>query len=287
MGSKNFIPGQNVEVIGHRGNVSLYPENTIEGFLSLINIGADALELDLVISADKRVVTSHEPFMSAEYMLKPDGGRIEKSEEKNYLLYNMSYDSIKSFKIGTLRNSSKFPQQQSISAHKPLLDEIFSTMEKALKEKKAGAFNYYLEIKSAPAEYEISQPHPQEFVDLVMQIVKQHKLEKQVIIKSFDAQILFETQIRNSKMPVSYLLFKSPVEESLKHLNFKPDIVSPHYKLLTSSEKVTYLQQQNIKVIPWTVNAQQDILKMIKMGVDGLISNYPEKVIRTKSKLKN
>ncbi len=82
MGSKNVTQIRNVEVIGHRGNVSLYPENTLQGFKSLIALGADALELDLVISADKEVVVSHEAFIAANYMLKPDGHRVSKSRKK-------------------------------------------------------------------------------------------------------------------------------------------------------------------------------------------------------------
>lgn len=286
MGINNIIPIREVKVIGHRGHPSLYPENTIQGFESLLELGTDALELDLVISADKKVVVSHEAYMSAEYMYKPDGFQITTSEEKDFRFIDMPYDSIKTFKIGS-RRDHKFPKQKNVSAYKPLLKAVFIAIEKKLKGYKEISFKYYLEIKSIPSEYGISQPQPKEFVNLVMQVVTQYGLEQRVIIKSFDTEILSEMRKNYPQIKVSYLLYKTPIKEGLRQLNFKPDVLSPHFTQLKNIEQVKDLQKQDIKIIVWTVNEKQHIRKMFKLGVDGIISDFPEKVLREKKKSSN
>lgn len=280
MDSKEQLHKNNIQVIGHRGHVSHFPENSIEGFLSLSEMGADGLELDLVISADKEVVVSHEPYMAASYMLTPDGARIRKSEEKDHLLYKMTYDYIRRFDSGSLRNI-RFPKQKNTVAYKPLLKEVFERVENCLKEKNGKSFTYYLELKSVPAEYGISQPYPEEFADLVMEVVKENQIPGQVVLKSFDANLLNVIHEKFPEARISYLLYKVQVEEGLALLNFKPEIISPHFRMLTNKEELLKLQEQ-VRVIVWTVNQQRHIRKMIDLGVDGIISDYPERVLKEK-----
>lgn len=81
-GNKNPIPKSihSLEVYGHRGEAGHYPENTIPGFLSAVAKGVHAIELDVVISKDKKVVVSHEPFMASHYMLDENGKLIPKKK---------------------------------------------------------------------------------------------------------------------------------------------------------------------------------------------------------------
>lgn len=281
MGPKNHLNNPEVEVIGHRGHVSTYPENTIEGFISLIDTGADALELDLVISGDKQVVVSHEPYMAASYMRTPDGRRIKKSEQNNYLLYHMNYDSIRRFDSGSSLNLS-FPKQKRIPSYKPLLKEVFSRVEAHSGEHSHRPLTYYLELKSVPGEYGISQPYPKEFADLVMEVVHKNQMEDRVVLKSFDAQLLNVLKSEYPEAKISFLLYKKSIEEGLAQLNFKPDIISPHYKQLKGRERVLQLQEQGFKVLTWTVNRQRHIRRMMSYGVDGIISDYPERVMKEK-----
>jgi glycerophosphoryl diester phosphodiesterase len=286
MGAKNQVGNEDLEVIGHRGNVSKYPENSIEGFISLLKTGADALELDLVISGEKEVVVSHEPYMAASYMLDPEGRRIKKSEEKNYRIYEMSYDNIRKFDSGS-RFNSKFPFQKRIPAYKPLLREVFEKLEAYANENDTRSLNYYLELKSEPAEYGITQPYPEEFADLVMEVVRKYNLEERVVLKSFDAQLLNEIHKKYPRAKTSYLLYKTSIEEGLSRLNFKPDIISLHFRQINDHESVSVLQKQGYKVLTWTVNRRRNIKRMIDFGVDGIISDYPEKVLKEKMKRKN
>lgn len=286
MSSKSEFSNPGVQIIGHRGHVSTYPENTIEGFLSAAAIGVDGIELDLVISEDRKVVVSHESYMKASYMLTPQGKRISRTREKKYRLYEMPYDSIRKYPAGLVPNS-KFRKQRILNTNKPLLEEVLDTVEAYRKEKSLDTLNYYLEIKSDPAVYGIYQPQPPEFVELVMQVITERNLEDRVIIMSFDAAILNVLKEKYPEIKVSFLWYKKGVKESLDLLTFTPEFVGPYYKQLKNVETVTALQEKGIKVIPWTVNGKRDILKMIHYGVDGIISDYPLRVLQERKKLKD
>lgn len=279
------LTNPDVEVIGHRGHVSAYPENTIEGFLSAVAIGAGALELDLVISADQKVVVSHEPYMKAAYMLTPDGKRINKKKEREYNLFEMSYDSIRKYKSGRITNS-KFRMQRQTDAHKPLLDVVIDTVMSFTKNRDLEPVTFFLEIKSDPADYGKFQPQPEEFVTMVMKILEEKKLEDRVVLMSFDSNILHAVKERYPHINVSYLLYRKRIDEGLKELNFQPEYIGPYHKQLSNTETVTSLQQKGIKVVPWTVNRRRDILKMFGYGVDGIISDHPERVLQEKNRLK-
>src|SRR6201991_2450827 len=86
-----------LDLQAHRGGRGLMPENSIPAMLHAIDLGVRTLELDCVISADGKVVVSHDLYMSSAFMLKPDGSEIAKEEEKQYALYKMTYDSISRF----------------------------------------------------------------------------------------------------------------------------------------------------------------------------------------------
>ena len=83
--------------------------------------GADTLELDLVISKDKKVVVSHEPWFSFVISTGPDGKAITKEDEKQHNIYAMTYDKIKKYDVGS-RGNAGFPLQVAMKVNKPLLD---------------------------------------------------------------------------------------------------------------------------------------------------------------------
>ena len=281
MSNLTELPNPNVQVIGHRGHVSAYPQNTINGVESAVALGADGVELDLVISADRQVVISHEPYMKSSYMLTPQGERINRHREKEYNLYTMSYDSIRKFISGQIPDR-KFRDQQQIASYKPLLIALFDSVAAFTKTKNLQPVTYFLEIKSQPSDYEVFQPRPTEFVDLVMKVIKEKNLEDRVVLKSFDANILNALKQKYPEIPVSLLLFKKGISEGLEELQFQPEFIGPYYKQLKDAETVASLQNRGIKVVPWTVNTKKDIHHMFKIGVDGIISDFPERVLKEK-----
>src|ERR1700734_2086159 len=115
-----------VKIFGHRGARGVFPENTLEGFLYAAKLGVYGIEMDVVISADKKVVVSHEPWMNPKTCTKPDNSRVSFLRRKN--LYRMNYATIKQYDCG-LRGNPDFPDQKKIPAYKPLLSEIISKLE--------------------------------------------------------------------------------------------------------------------------------------------------------------
>lgn len=278
MGSKNVIFKPGFQVIGHRGHISHFPENSLEGFLSAISIGVDAVEMDLVISADNKVVVSHEPYMAAATVITPNGRRISRSKQKDYNLYRMTYDSIRQYPTGRLK-TPKYRNQQKTEAYKPLLGDLFKAVEQHRRQEGLEPITYYLEVKSTPVDYGVFQPNPEELADLIMETVSKHEMQETVIIKSFDANFLNILKDKYPDVKTSYLIYKTTWQEGLRKLNFTPDIIAPYYKQLRTREQVKELQALGFKVIPWTVNSKSKIVKMINLGVDGIITDYPERIL--------
>lgn len=267
-----------IEVQGHRGDRGSFPENTIPAFLSAVNKGADVIELDVVISKDRKVVVSHEPFMSSAYVIAPDGTAIKKSEEKTFNLYKMTYDSIRQFDTGSNGNKS-FPQQRKMKTYKPLLSEVFDSVATYINRHKLKQIRYNIEIKSEKSEYGISQPQPAEFVDMVMKEISARDLYENINIQSFDAEILNVMHKKYPGIMLAYLTDEAGIEKNLNRLNFVPEIYSPYYKLV-NDKFVDSLRIKKMKVIPWTVNNTNDIEKMMSLKVDGIITDYPERVVK-------
>ena len=267
-----------IEVQGHRGERGNLPENTIEGFLGALHKGVDVLELDVVISKDNKVVVSHEPYMSSLYMSSPSGDPILKLDENKHNLYQMNYDSIKMFDSGS-RGNKNFPYQKKIKTFKPLLSDVFYSIENEIIENNLPQIKYNIEIKSDKRVYGIYQPQPEVMVDLVMQVIKEHNMEDKINIQSFDPLPLNILHKKYPQVEIAYLVSKGSIKENLKHLDFKPEIYSPNFQLIKDNRTVDSLKNKNIKLIPWTVNNPEDIKKMIKLRVDGIITDYPERVL--------
>ncbi len=269
---------QDVIVAGHRGEAAHFPENTIEGFLSAVEKGVDALELDVVISADKKVVVSHEAFMASHYMLDPKGNPIPKNKQLEYNLYGMPYDSIRKFDSGSKRNK-KFPRKKNFKTYKPSLEEVIDRIDTFTSQTSNSSVIYMIELKSSPKNYGVYQPHPKEFADLVMQVVMNKGIENRTIIKSFDPNILNTVRQSYPEVSISFLVSKGGIEKNLARLHFTPDFYGAHHRLIKSHKFVDSVKKMNMKLIPWTVNRKTRIRKMLTYGVDGIITDYPERVL--------
>ena len=264
-----------IDVQGHRGCRGLMPENTLPAFQKAIDLGVNTLELDLVISKDKKVVVSHDPFMNHDIALDPSGNQISKSEEKSYNLYTMTYDSIKMYDCGS-KEHPRFPNQKKLKVHKPLLSEVIDLAEEQTQHN----IQYNIEIKSLPIWDNVFTPNVQEFVALVLEVINKKGISNRVTLQSFDVRTLEEIKKNAPQIKTSLLVdeFES-INDKLNQLSFKPEIISPYFKLIDASI-VKELHDEGYKVIPWTLNEQKDIKAMIDFHVDGIISDYPDLVLQ-------
>lgn len=263
-----------LDIQGHRGYRGLFPENTLLGFKKALELGVNTLELDVVISKDSLVVVSHEPFMNHEIALDAFGREIEKQNETSFNLFQMAYDSIKQYDCGS-RVHMRFPGQEKEKTYKPLLKEVIDMAEDISNK----SVYYNIEIKSKPEIDRLFTPHLDAYVDLVVNVIVSKGVEKRTIIQSFDLRALELTKLRYPKLQLALLVDETEsIEGKLSDLSFKPNIVSPYFKLL-NAEIVKRLHSKGFKVIPWTVNEPSDIAQIIALNVDGIISDYPNRVI--------
>lgn len=259
---------------GHRGCRGLMPENTIPAMKKALDLGVQTLELDVVISKDRQVVVSHEPYMSADIATRPDGTPVTKADEKSVNLYQLTYDEIRKFDVGR-KPHPQFAQQQKMAAYKPLLAELIDSVEVYAKAKGMPQPRYNIEIKSSPQTDGTYHPAPAEFVKLVMDVIQPRKLGGRFNIQSFDVRPLQLLHKQYPDVPLAYLTANlKTLAENLATLGFKPAIYSPYYKTVTA-ETVKACHEQSLKIIPWTVNTKPEIDALVKLGVDGIITDYP------------
>jgi glycerophosphoryl diester phosphodiesterase len=267
------LPAFNKE--GHRGTRGLMPENTIPSMYKALDYDVNTVEVDVLISKDKKVVISHDIYFHPDISTTPDGKHLDNKEAQKHLLYQMNYDSIKKYDVG-LKPHKDFPQQQKIPAYKPLLGELIDSTDWYAKSIGKPVM-YNIELKTNAAYDGTKQPPVDETVDLVMQVVKEKKIEDRSYLQSFDFRPL---QILHKKYPtiVTAVLIsdkdKRSFEQQLNELGYSPQMYSPHYSLVTP-ELVKECHKRNIKLIPWTVNTLEEMKKMKQLGVDGIITDYP------------
>lgn len=268
----------NVAVQGHRGDRGNWPENSLEAFKSAVDKGVDVLELDIVINKYGDIIVSHEPFMHSEYVLLPNGESIEPENQRSWNIYNMSLESIQAFDTGTKFHKG-FPKQVKIPTYKPSLEEVFVFLENEYGRKIFTSIAFNIEVKSNPKDYGKYQPYPENMVGVFLELMDKHKYVR-YNLQSFDVNILENAKLKNPSLPISYLVSEGSFEDNLKELSFKPDIYSPNFKLLTTKLDVKNIQMYGVEVIPWTVNEEYDIKQLINWGVDGIISDYPERILK-------
>lgn len=260
---------------GHRGTRGLMPENTIPSMKKAIDDGANVIEVDIQISKDKKVLVAHDPYINSQFSLLPDGGEIPDSDKDKYILYQMPYDSIRKFDVGSKYHPG-FPQQKKLKTYIPLLGELIDSVEQFTAEKGLKPVIYNIEIKSRPDRDGFYQPLPSELIRLVMEVVNSKDIGNRYYVQSFDIRQIREVHDHYPHAATGFLTGnkEATLEENLKNIGFIPKIYSPHYKLVTK-ELVEKCHSHGMKFVPWTVNTLEEMKALRQLGVDGIITDYP------------
>lgn len=267
------------DIEGHRGARGLVPENTIPSFLKAIELGVDTIELDLVVSRDNKLVVSHEPWFSSAISLDKNGQLIPADKQKEYNLYKMNYSEIKKYDVGSIGNKD-FPAQQKMKVYKPLLKDVFKETQKYVRKNKLKPVRYNIEIKTVPQGENLYHPAYADYAKLVYDEILANKMEKRVIVQSFDVRALQEIRKLPVKLPIALLVQnKEGVERNVEKLGFQPEVYSPHFSLIDETT-MQYCRQKGIKVIPWTINEIADMENLKKFNLDGIITDYPDRAIK-------
>lgn len=265
---------QQVDFQAHRGGRGLMPENTIAAMKHAIDLRTvHTLEMDVVISKDGKVVVSHDPYFNPAITTTPAGSYLDAKEAPSVRLYNMTYDSIRRYDVG-LKIHPDFPRQQKIPAVKPLLSDLIDTVEAYAAGRK---MLYNIEIKSKEKTDGINHPGVDEFVSAVISVLQKKGVLDRVTIQSFDPRPLMLLHQRYPNLKTSFLVDKDAgnAADQLSKLGFTPAVYSPAFATVTK-EMVDLCHSRKIQVVVWTVNSLDEMKKMVAMGVDGIISDYPD-----------
>jgi glycerophosphoryl diester phosphodiesterase len=281
---------------GHRGARGLLPENTLPAYEQALRIGVTTLELDVGVSSDGVVVISHDRALNPEITRDAAGQWLPAP----VLVHSLSLAQLQSYDVGRINPASEYArrfatQQPRDGTRMPTLAELFVRM-KALK---ADAVQFNIETKISP-EQPAETVSPELFVDQLLTVVQAHGMERRVIVQSFDWRTLALVQQRAPGVRTAYLTAQQAWTDNIQPKNTGsprwtgavrvedhsdvPSMVkaagggiwSPYFGDVTAA-LVHKAHALGLKVVPWTVNTEQDIQSIIALGVDGLISDYPDR----------
>ena len=293
-----IFTNKKLHIQGHRGARGLLPENTIESCIEAVKWGVDGIEIDVVVSKDGQIVVSHEPWMSPQICSFPNGQPIKSfftpdvwgQVEGVKSLLKMDYAEIKLYDCGQ-RGHPKFPNQKPIKAYKPTLYELVENVYSYCEKTNTPRPFFNIEIKSLPIYYRRFVPPPNEFVSLLKDslsigVPSHSKIpENRFYISSFDPQILRVVKREMPKIPLAFLTENLlGVDLNIRRLGFVPEMYSPYYRF-TALKTVKIAHKLGMKVVTWTVNDVHNFNNMKNLGVDGVITDYPNIVTCKKPRI--
>lgn len=266
------------DIQGHRGARGERPENTWPAFARAIELGVTSLEMDVVIAGDGTVVVSHEPWFSALLCREPSGRPVRPFQRSS--LYQMTYAAIAQFDCGSRRHP-RFPHQELVPAPKPRLEDVLRQAEVYAAELGRPPVRYSIEIKSRPDWEGKYQPDPETFVRRVQAVVAACGVLARTTLLSFDVRVLKLARQLFPTLALSLLVERHdrrPLEAHLERLGFVPDVYGPDYRLVTA-KLIDDVHAQGMRLIPWTVNRLSDMQRLLRLGADGLITDYPGRAL--------
>ena len=268
-----------VDVQAHRGGAGLMPENTIEAMKHALDMGVNTLELDLQVSKDGLVVVSHDPYFHHRYAIRPDGSYVEKDDPKEYI-YTMPYSEVAKYDVGS-RESEVWPGKACIKTVKPLANDLIDFVENYTKENGLSPVRYNIEIKSKDAAGEGQNwPTYDRFVTECCKFLHSKQLDDRLVVQSFDVRALNYMHEKYPEFILSYLVDADApdFDTYMSYLKFTPQWLSPHHTI-TDEALVQKCREKGIKLVPWTVDKPEDIKRILDLGVEAIISNYPDRVL--------
>ena len=293
-------PAWAFDLQGHRGARGLAPENTLAGFARALEIGVSTLETDIAVTRDGVLVLSHDPQLNPDLVRAADGRWIS---AKGTAIHSLSLAELRGYDVGRLNPASSYarqwPEQQAIDGQRfPLLAELFALVRSANP-----AVRLNLEIKITPVSG-AETPDAESFATMVVAAVRAAGLAGRVTIQSFDWRPLLVVRRIAPEIPTACLTIESggmntvapdqsgasPWHAGLRRAEHGDSIPrlakaagcgtwSMYWRNLAPAD-IEQAKALGLKVLPWTVNNPADMERLIALGVDGLITDYPERLRR-------
>jgi glycerophosphoryl diester phosphodiesterase len=285
---------------GHRGARGLLPENTLPGFERALDIGVTTLELDCGVTKDGVVVVSHDRRLNRDLTRTPEGRWLAAPGPR---LCSLDYAELAPYDVGRIRPGSlyawRFRRQQPIDgARIPRLADVFALV----RDRGDAEVRFNIETKISPLEPNETAP-PDEMVRAILELTRQAGMMERVTIQSFDWRTLGIVRTAAPHVPTACLtserwredtvharatsspwhaglhvaMFAGSLPRTVQHAGAQ--IWSPWFGDLTRAA-LDEAHALGLKVIVWTVNSERAMRRMIAWGVDGIISDYPDLLVR-------
>lgn len=243
---------KNVIIIGHRGAAGLAPENTLASFKKAMEFKVDLMELDVHVSKDDSLIVMHDYD-------------VERTTSGEGDIEDLTYSYIK-----TLDAGSEFKPEFK-GEKVPTLDEVLKLS--------GGKTKVLIELK---------WPKKGLYTDLVKKVIaciRNNKAESWVVIQSFEISYLEEMHKLAPDLECQQLIIAPKgimpmhVTRKLQGGKFTPlpyvTSVNPHHMFVTKAW-IEKMHKENKTVYPFTLNTEDKMRKAINLGVDGIITNYPD-----------
>ncbi len=293
------LPAHAFDLQGHRGARGLAPENTLEAFETALRIGVATLELDLAMTKDDVLVVSHDRRLNADFTRGLDGRFLD---AQGPAIRSLTLAEVQRYDVGRLKprsnTAANFPEQKAADgARIPALTEVFDLV------KRSGATHvrFNIETKITPTSG-AETPDPDIFAAALARAVREAGLTGRATIQSFDWRTLIAIRRIAPEIERVCLSAEALTFDSVKRGEAGPSpwlagldiddysgsvprlvqaagcaVWSPLHRN-AKGDDVKAAQALGLKVIPWTVNERADMEKLIALGVDGIITDYPDRL---------
>jgi len=270
------LSAQAFDLQGHRGARGLAPENSLPGFAAALAIGVSTLELDVGVTRDGVVVIHHDRRLNPD-IARDAGGRW--IEAPGPLLRELDYESLQRYDVGRLRPGSayaaQFPAQEGRDGVRvPRLADLFALVRKSGNE----TVRFNIETKLSPAAPGETLP-PRPFARAVVAEIRKAGVAERVTVQSFDWRTLRVVEEEAPEIATAYLTGRrrDAGSQALAVHEAGGKLWSPSYHELDSASLIE-ARRLGLRVVPWTVNDPGFIARFLDLGVDGLITDYPDRV---------
>lgn len=282
---------------GHRGARGLAPENTLAAFAKALEIGVTTLETDLAVTRDGVIVLSHDPVLNPDIVRGPDGQWLAASGPA---INSLTLAELERYDVGRIKPGTKY--EQTFAAQVPADGQRIPTLAELIElvQRAGKAPRFNIETKLSP-DKPGEAPDPETFARLVVEAVRAAGLAQRTTIQSFDWRTLVAARRLAPEIETVCLTYEKTLQDRSDGDTRRPSpwlagldpadyggsvprlakaagcgTWSPYFRELGPAA-VAEAHALGLKVLPWTVNAPQDLVRMIDMGVDGLITDYPDR----------
>ena len=293
------VTAADFDLQGHRGARGLSPENTLAGFSRALAVGVSTLELDCGVTRDGIVVVSHDRLLSPDHTRDAAGRFLD---APGPAIVDLTYEELRQYDVGRIKPGSEyaaaFPEQQPVDGERiPRLADVFALVEQSGN----GTVRFNIETKIDPA-HPLQSVSALAFARALAAVIRDARMADRTTVQSFDWRTLRLLGALAPEIGLVALTDQQPDEDTVEigkpgasawlgeldvddHAGSVPKLVqalgaktwSPHARDLTPA-LVIEAHALGLAVVPWTVNDPKDMERAIAAGVDGLITDYPDRL---------